>query len=49
VKILLALAQRLEREGHDVLVAGLPDYVADAERRRLRYHAYGPTIREKAS
>jgi len=41
---MIALAQRLEREGHDVLIAGLPDYVADAERRRLRYHAYGPSV-----
>jgi UDP:flavonoid glycosyltransferase YjiC (YdhE family) len=38
---MIALAQRLDREGHDVLIAGPPDYVVAAERRRLRYHAYG--------
>jgi vancomycin aglycone glucosyltransferase len=41
---MIALAQRLDREGHDVLIAGPPDYVAAAERRRLRYHAYGSAI-----
>ena len=33
---MIALAQRLDREGHDVLIAGPPDYVTAAERRRLR-------------
>jgi vancomycin aglycone glucosyltransferase len=28
---MIALAQRLDREGHDVLIAGPPDYVAAAE------------------
>ena len=41
---MIALAQRLDREGHDVLIAGPPDYVTAAERRRLRYHAYGSAI-----
>jgi Glycosyltransferase family 28 N-terminal domain len=41
---MIALAQRLDCEGHDVLIAGPPDYVAAAERRRLRYHAYGSAI-----
>jgi UDP:flavonoid glycosyltransferase YjiC (YdhE family) len=43
---MIALAQRLDREGHDVLISGPPDYVAAAERRRLRYHAYGSAIDE---
>src|ERR1700751_280614 len=43
---MIALAQRLDREGHDVLISGPPDYVAAAERRRLRYHAYGSSIDE---
>ena len=41
---MIALAQRLDREGHDVLIAGPPDYVAAVEGRRLRYHAYGFSI-----
>jgi len=41
---MIALAQRLDREGHDVLIAGPPDYVAAAERRRLRYQAYGSSV-----
>jgi len=41
---MIALAERLDREGHEVLIAGPPDYVAAAERRRLRYHGYGDSI-----
>jgi vancomycin aglycone glucosyltransferase len=41
---MLALALRLDREGHDVLIAGPPDHIAAAERRRLRYHAYGSSM-----
>jgi vancomycin aglycone glucosyltransferase len=44
VQPMIALGQRLEREGHAVLIAGSPDYAADAERRRLHYHAYGPSV-----
>jgi hypothetical protein len=36
---MIALAQCLDRGGHDVLIAGPPDHVTAAERRRLRYHA----------
>jgi UDP:flavonoid glycosyltransferase YjiC (YdhE family) len=31
---MIALAQRLDREGHDVVIAGPPDYAAGAERLR---------------
>jgi len=41
---MIALAQRLDREGHDVVIAGPPDYAAAAERRRLHYHPYGFAI-----
>ena len=41
---MIALAERLDREGHEVLIAGPPDYVAAAEQRRLRYHGYGNSI-----
>jgi vancomycin aglycone glucosyltransferase len=41
---MIALAQCLDRGGHDVLIAGPPDHVTAAERRRLRYHAYGHSI-----
>ena len=41
---MIALAERLDREGHEVLIAGPPDYVAAAERRQLRYHGYGDFI-----
>jgi vancomycin aglycone glucosyltransferase len=34
----------MDREGHDVLIAGPPNYAADAERRRLPYYAYGPSV-----
>jgi vancomycin aglycone glucosyltransferase len=41
---MLALAQRLDCEGHDVLIAGPPDHVTAAEGRRLRYQAYGSSM-----
>jgi UDP:flavonoid glycosyltransferase YjiC (YdhE family) len=41
---MIALAQRLDREGHDVVIAGPPDYAAAAERRVLHYHPYGFAI-----
>ena len=41
---MIALAQRLDPEGHDVLIAGPPDYVGAAERRRLRYYAYNSSV-----
>ena len=43
---MIALAERLDREGHEVLIAGPPDYVAAAERRRRRYHGYGRIYRK---
>jgi vancomycin aglycone glucosyltransferase len=41
---MIALAQRLDGEGHDVLIAGPPDFVETAERYHLRYHPYGSSI-----
>ena len=44
VHLMIALAERLDREGRESLIAGPPDYVAAAERRRPRYHGYGHSI-----
>jgi UDP:flavonoid glycosyltransferase YjiC (YdhE family) len=44
VHSMIALAPRLDREGHDVVIAGPPDYAAAAERRVLHYHPYGFAI-----
>jgi len=41
---MIALAERRDREGRESLIAGPPDYVAAAERRRPRYHGYGHII-----
>ena len=41
---MIALAERLDREGHESLTAGPLDYVAAVERRRRRYHEYGQSI-----
>jgi UDP:flavonoid glycosyltransferase YjiC (YdhE family) len=43
---MIALAERLDREGHESLLAGPPNYVAAAERRRLRYHGYDHCIED---
>ena len=43
---LLHLGVRLQEEGHDVLVAGPPNFVQTASQLELAYEAYGPDIQE---